>query len=467
MVAPAAPAILACLTNPVCATGAAVLAFGGMMVAAKNAQKPSQHSASDAAWNDSNTSRVDDGYKSVFSPEAGGVGISPDPKGGISDKQRELLNGKLITVPTETKTGNMSGPGLDPDQYLTSPMPGHSIDNPDQSKIGRSTDNGTVDVPGTRISDLIYNSEVQNTQATPLNDTKVPRSTVSNDRLAEIKERTGERWQPAEGDTRFVKNELGVNVYSAPTSEAGARMFGEVLRNEFKGHGGIVNLGGASGAGKGTLLEGLTSYLPDHHVVALPQDWFQYSPKVRADAHAAKLKQMDSDPNVQPSEWTKVWNHTRNQNTLLEIRDAIDSGKPTDIVIKDAWHRQVNAEGKNFYDETIHVGPNTIVVHDAVYPVQNLPQNTRIDDLTVRLDVNPDVVFERFRGRTESVYGDKPDVFAEKMKVNTDIIRPSYQRYNDLVDARSTGMRDGQLIGNPHPHPVDLIIRQESTYQNR
>lgn len=45
----AAPAIAACLTNPACATGAAVIGFGGMMMAAKNAEQakaPSQSMAS-------------------------------------------------------------------------------------------------------------------------------------------------------------------------------------------------------------------------------------------------------------------------------------------------------------------------------------------------------------------------------------------------------------------------------------
>ncbi len=273
-------------------------------------------------------------------------------------------------------------------------------------------------------------------QNVPLNDRKTTRVDITKERVAEIKSNTDHRWKPdVESESDYVQLLTGPReiIYSAQSNEDAVQKFSQVIDAHFKDNkGGMVSFGGASGAGKGTLLDGMADFLPDRHIITLEQDWFQHSPSVREKAHLKRLDVMSNDDKRKPAEWTDVWNHTRQYNYMVKIRDAIDSGVHKNILIEQAWHRAPNVNGEHFYNEVIEIGPETIVMVDQVYDVSKLPRGGRFDDLSVRLDVPPKVVAERFADRTQMRYGKDKSVYDQKMRVNKEIIVPSYKRYLEL-----------------------------------
>lgn len=291
------------------------------------------------------------------------------------------------------------------------------------------------------------------------------RVTVSDEQRAAIHAKTGERWQPKEGDTRFTQNEAGSWVYWSGGHADSAGVLTEIFEDKFKDHGGIVNVGGPSGVGKGTISEQIQEYAPERHFVTYEQDWEQHPPEVRSAGHAETMARMADNPKAGPNEFKIVWDMGANHNALVNIRQALDkaieTGDVQKVTIPNAWHRNPNAQGQHRYDQTLEIGPKTIVLHDAVYPfTANLPGGVKIDDLTVELNAEKNVVADRFTNRTQKRYGSDPAVFADKMNVYLQNIAPSYTRVEDLLNRYAAG----DANGTQHRHPVDLILRDAESY---
>lgn len=99
-----------------------------------------------------------EGHKSVFTPGAGGIEISPDPTGGLNDRDKALISGPTITVPTDApKQHALPGTRLGPDPKLASGTPGFPAHQ--EEKTGPGTSTGGMPEHITKPSDLIYHAE--------------------------------------------------------------------------------------------------------------------------------------------------------------------------------------------------------------------------------------------------------------------------------------------------------------------
>lgn len=98
-----------------------------------------------------------------------------------------------------------------------------------------------------------------------------------------------------------------------------------------------------------------------------------------------------------PSEWRGFRDHGRVQDTLGQIR----------------------------------ITPQSIVIFDAKYPVNSLPDGRRFGDMSVRLEGDPANMRAKYEQRTRRDYPD-PAVQQAKLAAYDTVYAPSYQRFLGL-----------------------------------